>query len=452
MIIPLPQNLAPFAQVFQSAGVRAYAVGGLVRNTLLGLPASDVDICSPLSAENVRDLFVSKGARVVEKALAMGTVELHFAGLSLEYTAFRGERYAAGGAHRPESVWFSDSLTDDAFRRDFTVNALYADLSTGELTDPTGGMNDLSARLLRATSPEPGDILRADALRVLRLARFAAELGFSMEEKTFLAAKQYAPGLADVSWERKRDELNRILLSDAKYGRTKQAVLEGLHSLTALSAWDWIIPELNEGRDLPQRPDMHRYTVMEHMLHAAAEAPPQLLFRLAGLLHDIGKPRSLAETGRYLAHDRMGAPMAREILRRLRYPNETVDFVSRLVERHMYDIQGGAKEKTLRLRFVSWGRAFTEAMIVMRETDIRGCGTNPAYVNEKWRALLSKMEAERVPFSLAELAVSGADVMQARNVPPSPEVGRILKKLLLHCALRPVDNRKETLFRIAASI
>ena len=169
MKITIPENLLPLAEAFEKEHIEAYAVGGLVRNALLNLPPSDIDVCSRLTPQEIVEVMPRYGIRVIEKAAEMGTVELHFGGVIVEHTTFRREAYAQGGEHRPNMVAFGDNLTDDAWRRDFSVNALYANLHTGEVSDPTGGIPDLEQRVIRTTSADPDDIMRSDALRVLRL-------------------------------------------------------------------------------------------------------------------------------------------------------------------------------------------------------------------------------------------------------------------------------------------
>ena len=198
-----------------------YAVGGFVRNELLNLSHTDIDICSKLTPNEIIEFCKSMGYKYVPKGIAFGMVEIHFTyeseTLCLEHTTFRSDKYADDGSHRPQSVTFSDSVEQDAFRRDFTVNALYKNLLTDEIIDPTGGLSDLENRVIRATSKDPNDIMKDDGLRVMRMVRFAAELCFDVEESTMQAAIAHVNGLKDISSERIRDELNKILLSDAKY-------------------------------------------------------------------------------------------------------------------------------------------------------------------------------------------------------------------------------------------
>lgn len=446
MRFPIPKELHSIARVFSDAGVPAYLVGGYVRNTLLSLPPADMDIASALPPADAAALFGAHGFRVIQTAPDMGTVELHDGSLCVEHTTFRSETYAPGGAHRPGAVRFGASLFDDARRRDFTVNALYAELSTGALTDPCGGLSDLAGRLLRATSDPPDAIMGDDALRVLRLVRFSAELGFTPEENTLLAARRFAPQLAAVSAERRRDELNKILLADVRYpGGGKARVLDALLLLETLGAWESLVPALCRGRGVAQRPDIHRYTILTHGFHVCAESQPTLILRLAGLLHDIGKPSAFERDGNYHAHAAVGAPLAREALRALCYPRALIDAVPPLIAEHMYDIQGAAKDATLRRRFVLYGRAFTEQLITVREADYRGTGTADSYVADRWRALFMQMQAEGVPFSEAELAMDGHMIMDALQIPAGEAVGRVKNRLLLHCAVHPADNTPQRL-------
>ena len=449
MKIVIPETLLPLSEAFAKENIEVYAVGGLVRNALLNLPPSDIDVCSRLTPEQVVEVMPKYDIRVIEKAAEMGTVELHFDGVIVEHTTFRREAYAEGGEHRPSAVAFGESLTQDAWRRDFSVNAMYTDLATGEIEDPTDGIADLEKRIIRTTSAEPDDILRSDALRVLRLVRFACELGFAIDESTWQAAKRNAPKLRDIAAERRREEFVKILLSDARYpalGRSElRSPLRGLRLLDELDVWDFLVPEFNLARGMEQRPDHHRYDVLEHSFQVCAAAPPTEKMRLAGLLHDVGKPDCKRETGVQYDHDKYGERISKRVLSELRFPARMITEVSALVGGHMYDIQHQAKTDTLRLRFATWGRERTLEQILLREADIRGCGYDTDYVASDWRALYETMLSDGTPFSERELAISGEELMQASGLPEGKELGDLKKQLFLHCVKHPKDN---TLLRL----
>ncbi len=449
------------ARAFAARGAELYVVGGHVRNTLLGLPVSDTDITSRLRPDEVKAVCMGMGLKTVDKGIAFGMVEIHANGKAYEHTTFRADKYAEGGAHRPQSIAFAESPYEDAFRRDFTVNALYCSVLTGEVVDPTGGLADLEKRLIRTTTPDPKAILRDDGLRLMRLCRFAAELGFDIEPATYAAAVECAPLLMDISRERIRDELGKILVSDKKYGvPPEDSVLRGLMLLDDSRMLDAIIPELAPCRGMPQSPRFHRYPVLEHILRTTAMAEDEGIehipgglpaVRLACLLHDVAKPVVFAEQGNMHGHDERGEVISREITRRLRYDGASCELVPWLVRRHMFDIDGNAKEPTLRKRFCVWGDERVRLLAAVRRADFRGSVGERITVKsaDRWIAVLEQMKAEGAPFSESELNCTGADIMKWTGEPASPGIGRIKHALLMHCACRPRDNTRDKLERLA---
>ena len=441
-------ELNTLARLVRERGCELFVVGGHVRNTLLGFRISDTDITSALTPDEITALCQSAGFKVVPKGVDFGMVEIHIGDKSYEHTTFRADSYGEGGSHRPQSVAFSKTPEEDAFRRDFTVNALYASVLTGELIDPTGGLGDIEKRLIRTTTPDPETILKDDGLRIMRLCRFAAELGFDIEEKTFAAAKKCAPLLADISAERVRDELKKILMADAKYGLPAQeSVLRGLELMDEVGALDVILPELARCRGVGQSPKYHKYPVLEHIFQTVSMSEPELTLRLACLLHDAGKPAALEKNGNMHGHDVISEDISREVFRRLRFDNDTAEEAAWLVRRHMFDLDGRAKEPTLKKRFAEWGEARVNALAAIREADFRGSVGERITVKtaERWRRVLGEMKAKRTPFSENELNCTGRDIMEWLSLPPSPRIGEIKRALFMHCAVRPQDNTYEKL-------
>ena len=435
----LPPELIAFARALYADGISLYAVGGCVRDALLNRPVHDIDLTSKLRPSELLERAAAQGveARVVQETL--GTVLLTIDGRTYEHTTFRTESYGAGGAHRPDAVTFADTPKEDAYRRDFSINALYRHVLSGAVEDPTGGLWDLGRRVLRTTTADPADILRDDGLRVMRLARFAATLGFTIDPKTWEAAKANAALLGDVAWERKRQELDRILLSDD--------VLTGLTLLKDVGALPYVLSACVACDGVAQRVDHHKYDVLTHLFHTCEQTPNDLCSRLIGLLHDVGKPVTKARDGNLYAHDIDSANIARELLNRLRYPNALIDRVCAAIRAHMFDIAETASEATIRKRFAEWGRERTEDIIMIREADIRGSGYRLFYRAERFRRVYDAMQREGAPFSESDLCVSGEDIMQELGLPACGRVGRIKRQLLQHCAVHPEDNERGVLLK-----
>ncbi len=438
-MLSLPTALRAFAKALEQDGITLYAVGGCVRDALLGRAVHDVDLASKARPEELIGYANAFGiaARIVQKTL--GTVLITIDGTDCEHTTFRTESYGAGGAHKPDAVRFSDSPEEDAFRRDFSVNALYESVTDGTILDPTGGIADLENRVLRTTTADPAVILRDDGLRILRLVRFSAALDFSIDPETWTAAKENASLLDDVAWERKRQELDKMLLGPRVFD-----ALIGLHDVGALP---YLLPELVLCDGMEQRKDYHKYDVLLHLFHTCENTPEELGLRLAGLLHDVGKPEALRRDGKLYAHDVYGTDIARTMLERLRYPKTLIERVCGVIRIHMFDLNDAASDAAIRKRFSAFGRERTEDLIAIREADIRGSGYQTEYTAERWRRIYRDMQREHAPFSESELAVSGEDIMCELGISAGERVGRIKHALLLRCAVHPEENRREILLK-----
>jgi len=230
--------LDAIARVFADSTI--YFVGGAVRNSLMDLPVSDVDLCGKLKPDEIQERCEGTEVTARMRAANFGTVELHAGGRMAEYTTFRQDSYRGG--HQPSEVRFADTVEEDALRRDFSVNALYAPLDKPSLViDLVGGMDHLKKRVLHTVTGDPDRVLKDDGLRILRAARFQAELGFTPTDALLTSAKKHVRLLDEIAAERKRDELTKLLLSDVKYpllSRTAPPVSSGLQTLRRVGAWE----------------------------------------------------------------------------------------------------------------------------------------------------------------------------------------------------------------------
>ncbi len=452
MNIHMDEHLLQLGHWFEAAGGGLLAVGGLVRNKLLGLPTADTDVCAPVPVERVMAIQTDEYA-VVPQPFGLGTVviiqRLGKAEHTYEYTEFRRDSYGRGGIHRPREVQFTDDIAVDALRRDFTVNALYADMR-GEVQDPTGrGLKDLQAKTIRMTHPQT---MVEDALRILRMVRFACELGFEIEEDTFAAAKDNAHNLDNISAERLRDEFFKILMADVQYGRTG-AVYRGLDLLRQLGAIGRIVPGIAEGEDFAQSPKYHKYPVMEHLFRTCGAAAPDLRVRLAALLHDIAKPASLKQDGNMYDHPKMGAEAALAVLQNLRASKALADDVAQLVACHMFDLDNSAGRKAVVRMITKLGREQFLRLCMLREADFAGSGMGEEPKSAtKWRAVLRELEEQGAPIERSKLAINGDDIMRELNIPPGKTVGELLKKAHAHALKKPSQNNYKSLVRYAKMV
>ncbi|MBE7078673.1 MAG: CCA tRNA nucleotidyltransferase [Clostridiales bacterium] len=439
----LPKNLLSLAD---SLSTPLYAVGGSVRDFLAGLTPSthDWDICSPLSADEFSKAAAALGFNVTAVYRNTGTVKLKdIEGVDYEYSSFRSDTYVRG-VHVPVAIHFTDDIALDARRRDFTANAVYFDIRRGEFADPLNGIAAISEKRLTTVAPAK-KVFGEDGLRLMRLARQAAQLGFFPDKDCLAGAKANAALIKDISPERILTELNAILTADKKYG-VQDGHYHGLKLLDETGVLAYILPELAQGKGLTQRADFHKYDVLEHSLRAARYAPAPL--RLAALLHDVGKPLCMLRDGNAHEHPVEGVRLATDILHRLKAPKKETQKILFLIQWHMYDFNCQTKESKLRRFFVSNANRLDD-LLALKQADFSACTDDfsPAPTCVRWKALLKRMENENVPFSLKTLAIKGDDLLTLGVAPA--RIATILQRLLTHTAVEPKDNKKEKLLRLA---
>lgn len=334
----IPESILDLGHRFVAAGYELALVGGPVRDELLGRSSGDWDLTTDAHPEQTLTLLEGWAEVVWDIGIRFGTVGGQRHGLKVEITTYRTEQYA-DDTRKPE-VQYGTSLEDDLFRRDFTVNAMAVRLPSGELVDPFGGLADVQAGVLR-TPGTPEMSFSDDPLRMMRAARFASQLGFRVVPDVVIAMTEMAERIAIVSVERIQVEFAKLLLG--AHPR------EGLTLLVETDLADQFIPEL--GRLRLEIDEHHRHKdVYEHSLTVLEQAielerthepvcEPDLALRLAALLHDIGKPKTRRfEPGGGVSfhhHEVVGAKLVRKRLTELRFSNEIIDDVSKLVELHL---------------------------------------------------------------------------------------------------------------------
>lgn len=316
------------ARAFQSAGKEFYLVGGTVRDALLGRDSHDIDCCTNALPDEIKQIAATtEPLHIVPIGEKFGTIQLHYRhDVVIEVTTYRGERYTPG-SRKPE-VQFGMSLHEDLRRRDFTINAIAQNPLTGYYVDPWYGRKDIERRLIRAVD-DPAQRFKDDPLRLIRAVRFATQFDFAISEVTESAMLDCAYHIQTISQERIRDEIGKLLLQ-----AQIQRAFQMFHDTDLIG---YILPEVQALIGVEQPPH-HRMDVFNHTMTVVSMVPSRLSVRLAALLHDVGKPVTKTMDGdvaHFYDHEDIGAEMARKILQRLRYGNDIVEHVAKVVKLHM---------------------------------------------------------------------------------------------------------------------
>ena len=472
MRIEIPEKVNKIINVLLEHGYEAYAVGGCVRDSLISREVNDWDITTSASPQQVKSLF----RRTIDTGIQHGTVTVMLDKEGFEVTTYRIDGEYEDGRH-PKAVTFTSNLEEDLKRRDFTINAMAYNESFG-LVDIFGGESDLAKGIIRCVGV-PGERFDEDALRILRAFRFSAQLGFTIEEQTLLSAKERAENLRKISAERIRTELTKLLVSKHP-NRLLQASENGITKI--------VLPEFDDMLVTTQKNKNHQYNVGEHALHTiefVADVERQLkyiknvlpqfdantvvskkewskkeiqILKYAALLHDVAKPevKIVKETGEELFpnHAICGGKIAKKVLQRLKFDNETIEYVVRLVVAHAEY----SYEKTLagmRKLMHQLGPDIMDLFWELQMADI--LSQHPASLQRKLEALreAKKLHQEVLQREdcvlLKSLKVNGSDLIKL-GLAEGRQIGYLLNELLLHVLEHPEYNEKETLLALAKEL
>lgn len=413
---------------------KIYLVGGFVRNSLLGMPTSDIDVAGPKPAAALK-LPSRATFNVINHR--MGTAQIVCDDIKIEYTPFRVEVYDKGGEHKPAQVFFTEDLNADAVRRDFCCNAVYYDVNEDKIIDPMDGVADIEKKVLRGCHKR---VFESDGLRLLRLVRLASELGFKIENETALSAKANADLLRDIVPQRRRVELDKMLVADTAYG-IANAQYRAMRLLKQLDLWRVLLPEVAACEGVMQPAQYHKYDVMEHLFQTVRFATPNI--RLAALLHDIGKPYCVEHFGNMHGHEHNSAIMTESFMRYYGYSNELINEVTTLVDLHMYDMRGDTKENKLKL-FVVKNFYLIDKLAALCRADAMATGMS-VQLPEKHRfiAVKEQLLAQDAPVILKRLRINGDDLKEIgfKDV----RIGKLLNELWQQCILEPRLNTRDYL-------
>lgn len=428
----LPESVLFCVNSLENAGFPTYAVGGCVRDALLGLTPHDYDLCTAATPAQTAALFAT--LPLVLAGEKHGTVGVVTDGGVIEITTFRTEGTYADSRH-PDFVEFVDNVEQDLARRDFTVNAMAFSPTRG-FCDPFGGQNDLKNRILRAVG-HPETRFSEDALRILRGVRFAARFSLTPDAATEQAMLSLASRLHSIAAERIFDELCKLLprITATDLVRYAPILVE-------------VIPELAPCIGFDQRNRHHTYDIFTHTAHVVEAVAADPALRCAALLHDVGKPATFTldsqGQGHFYGHADKSAEMAGNILRRLKAPNALREQVVTLVKLHMTQIE--PETKPVRRWLSRLGTENFRLLLQLQEADMGSKGTGkPAQTSQfdQIRQVLSQIEAENACLTLKDLAVNGRDLMALGYT--GPAIGQALQYLLDQVLDEQTPNEKDAL-------
>ena len=438
MQIRLPDKVNKIIDILTAAGFEAYAVGGCVRDSIMGRDPNDWDITTSAKPAEVKDLF----PRTIDTGIKHGTVTVMLDKEGFEVTTYRIDGDYEDGRH-PKEVTFTACLEEDLKRRDFTINAMAYNERDG-LVDIFGGTADIQQGVIRCVG-DAQERFTEDALRMLRAVRFSAQLGYRIEDGTKDAVRKLAPNLKLISAERIQAELVKLVISPhPDYLRTAYE--------TGITAQ--ILPEFDLCMETAQKNPHHCYSVGEHILHAMQAIEPDKVLRLGMLFHDIGKPETLTIDEAGITHNKghvaEGEKIARSVLQRLKFDNDTLDKVIKIVRYH--DQKIGLTESGVRRAVNRIGEDIFPMLFSVQRADILAQSDymreeklqKLTYLKDLYDGICRKQEC----LSLKDMAVTGNDLI-ALGMTPGKEIGVLLHDLLELVLEDPKCNTREELLRIS---
>ena len=452
MKIIIPNDVSEILTKLHKEGFEAYAVGGCVRDSILGRVPNDWDITTSALPGEVKNIF----RRTVDTGLQHGTVTVLLGNNGYEVTTYRVDGEYTDH-RRPDNVTFTSNLEEDLLRRDFTINAMAYNDEEG-LVDVFGGMEDIRRKCIRAVG-DPDARFDEDALRIMRAVRFSAQLGLEIEEATKEAITRHVDSLKMVSAERIETEFTKLITSP------HPEKIEELYNLGITSIF---LPEFDRIMETEQRTPYHMYDVGHHTIEVMKAVSPKKYMRYAALLHDIGKPDSKTvetvdrevdgkffhEIDHFKGHNKVGADMVPGILRRLRMDNDTIHMVKKMVYFHDIGINGISK-KGLRRTLSKMGAENYSDLMELKRADTKAQSDYRLDFKESVLEDFDRFHAEIIKegdaLNIKDLAIGGKELIDL-GVPRGPKMGEILGRLLDKVLEEPSLNDRDKLLQLAGKM
>lgn len=439
--IQLPEKVQFIISRLEQAGYEAYAVGGCVRDSLLGRQPHDWDVTTSAKPMQVKEVF----RHTIDTGIQHGTVTVMLDHEGFEVTTYRIDGEYEDSRH-PKEVTFTVNLVEDLKRRDFTINAMAYNDRSG-IVDAFGGVEDLENGIIRCVG-EAAERFGEDALRILRAVRFSAQLGFSIADGTKAAATALAPNLNHISAERIQAELVKLLVS---------AHPDYMRDAYALGITRIVLPELDDAFATQQNHPHHMYNVGEHLMQCLLHTRADKSLRLAALLHDIGKPQTKTTdadgTDHFHGHVEVSERMAVDILKRLKFDNDTITKVQKYVKYHDYNAEPNAR--AVRRAVNKIGAEYFPQVLELRRADTLAQSTYQQAEKLERIAVIARLYSEIMEkqqcVSLKTLEITGNDII-ALGVPKGKKIGAILAELLDDVLQNPENNTHDYLMEKAKKL
>lgn len=444
--IEIPKSVRMIIGLLEQNGHEAFAVGGCVRDTILGRKPQDWDITTSALPHQVKEIF----HRTIDTGIQHGTVTVMLQRVGYEVTTYRIDGEYNDSRH-PDSVEFTSDLIEDLKRRDFTINAMAYNPTVG-LVDAFDGMGDIERKVIKCVG-QAKERFTEDALRILRAVRFSAQLGFDIEEQTMAAAKELTPTLENISAERIHVELEKLITSNHP-DKLITAYEAGITKI--------VLPEFDRMMECPQNTPYHMYNVGEHTIKVMENVSATKEMRWAALLHDVGKPFSITydekapQRMHFYGHAHVGAKMVGPILRRLKLDNKTIKLVTRLVECHDdRPASKGMEPVNIRKSVHKIGKDIYEQYLQLAYADFQGKSAygkeigydGYLYTKEQYEYIVKN----NICTSKAEMDISGRHLIAA-GCPTGSVIGDVLDELLKRVLEKPELNHQDILLDIAKTM
>lgn len=456
MYINVSEEVEKLSEIFSKNNEKLYIVGGYIRDSIMekfSMEHNDLDLCSSAKPEKIEKMLKDTEFTIDNTNAKYGTTII-FGKKRYEHTTFRRENYNLNGEHNPTGVEFIKDLKTDSLRRDFTINSIYFDIERRELVDPAGGIEDIKNKKIRCTN-NPRRAFREDGERILRLVRFACTFNFDIEEKVIIEALENGSSIINLSKDRIRKELNKMLVCDTFYPNNKES--EYAHAkcmimLAQLDLWKYIFPAIDKLYNTQMTDDKDEQ-LFEHMVNVLSVCAPNS--RLACMFHDVGKLYTKENNQNFeFNHDWADLIIEKNLGQEgLMYSKKEIENTKKIVKGLDFDKFGLARKSTIR-RFIKDNYdVFYDICDLKDAISLENTKFNKkSSVIKRWKKVYNQMKEEGAPIDVDQLNIDGNEILKYIPNIRREKIGNLLNIILDFCLIHPTCNEKKYLINYAKKI